>query len=315
MIANAGHDERGKYHGGKAGDQTGSEYCVRSWYPRPWSGVLRAKRADVREVIADVGEKGAKNKNVGYDQYQRLTLHNENAKVGWHPEKITTPCETDCTASAMDAAVAAGHRCNVDSLKSIPTNTYSGNIVKNFLATGEFEWLTDSKYRTSDQYLLRGDILVYENHHAAINLDNGSKASSGGSSSSSKPATKPKPASKPKSNKIDPDGEWGPATTTAAQKVFGTPIDGIVSRQIAKYKKYMPACLSSSWKFLDSGYKGGSQLIKAIQKWIGVAQDGLCGPGTIKALQKKLGFTEKKVDGVMGPATVTAFQKYLNKYL
>lgn len=310
MIANAGHDERGKYHGGKAGDQTGTEYCVRSWYNRPWSGVLRAKRADVREVIADVGEKGAKNKNVGYDQYQRLTLHNENAKVGWHPERITTPCETDCTAAGMDAAVAAGYRCGVDSLKSIPTNTYSGNIVKNFLATGEFEWLTDSKYRTSDEYLLRGDILVYENHHAAINLDNGSKASSGSSSSSSKPTTKP--ASKPKSNKIAVDGEWGQDTTKAAQKVFGTPVDGIVSRQISKYKKYMPNCLSSSWKFLSSGYKGGSQLIKAIQKWAGATQDGLCGPGTIKAIQRKVGVP---VDGYMGPDTVKAFQKYLNKYL
>lgn len=199
MIANAGHDENGKYHGGKAGDQTGGEYCIRSWYPRPWSGVLRAKKANVREVIADVGEKGAKNNNVGYDQYQRLTLHTENAKVGWHPEKITTKCETDCTASAMDAAVAAGHRCGVKALTTIPTSTYSGNIVKNFKATGEFEWLTDSKYRTSDKYLLRGDILVYENHHAAINLTTGSAVSS--SSSSSKPSTS-SPASYYKVGKV-----------------------------------------------------------------------------------------------------------------
>lgn len=130
------------------------------------------------------------------------------------------------------------------------------------------------------------------------------------SSTTQKPSSStPTPS---KSNKISVDGVWGKATTKAAQKVFKTPVDGIVSKQIAKYKKYMSACSSSSWEFLDSGYKGGSQLIKAIQKWVGVAQDGLCGQTTIKYLQKKLGVT---ADGYMGSKTVTAFQKYLNKYL
>lgn len=127
---------------------------------------------------------------------------------------------------------------------------------------------------------------------------------------SSKPTSS---TSKPsKSNDIDIDGKWGKDTTKAAQIVFKTYPDGIVSKQIAKYKKYMPACLSSSWEFLDSGYKGGSQLIKAIQKWVGVTQDGLVGQNTIKALQRKLGCT---ADGIMGAKTVSAFQKYLNKYL
>lgn len=114
------------------------------------------------------------------------------------------------------------------------------------------------------------------------------------------------------SNKLETDGVWGKATTKAAQKVFKTTQDGIVSKQIASYKKYMPACSTSSWQFLSSGYKGGSALIKAIQKWLSVSQDGLVGQGTIKALQKKLGVT---ADGYMGKATVTAWQKYLNKYL
>lgn len=133
--------------------------------------------------------------------------------------------------------------------------------------------------------------------------------------SSSAPASKPASTpttSKPSSNKIAVDGEWGKGTTRAAQKVFGTPVDGIVSRQIAKYRSYMPNCLSSSWDFRSSGYSSGSALIKAIQRWCGASADGLCGPGTIKALQKKLGV---KADGYMGPNTVKAFQTYLNKYL
>lgn len=136
-------------------------------------------------------------------------------------------------------------------------------------------------------------------------------SSSGSSAPASKPASTPT-TSKPSSNKIAVDGEWGKGTTRAAQKVFGTPVDGIVSRQIAKYRSYMPNCLASSWDFRTSGYSSGSALIKAIQRWVGASADGLCGPGTIKALQKKLGV---KADGYMGPNTVKAFQTYLNKYL
>lgn len=131
----------------------------------------------------------------------------------------------------------------------------------------------------------------------------------GSSQTTSKPtATKPTTTS----NKISVDGEWGKATTRAAQKVFSTTIDGLVSRQIAKYRSYMPNCLSSSWEFKTSGYHGGSELIKEIQRWVGTSADGLCGPGTIKALQRKLGVS---ADGYMGPKTVKAFQTYLNKYL
>lgn len=141
-----------------------------------------------------------------------------------------------------------------------------------------------------------------------------SGSSSSASTPSTKPASTPAPAVKPaaSSNIISVDGEWGKGTTKAAQKVFGTTQDGIVSRQIAKYRSYMPNCLASSWDFRTSGYSGGSALIKAIQKWCGVSADGLCGPGTIKALQKKLGVG---ADGYMGPNTVKAFQKYLNRYL
>ena len=32
MISSCGHDENNKYKGGKAGDQTGTEYYLRTWY-------------------------------------------------------------------------------------------------------------------------------------------------------------------------------------------------------------------------------------------------------------------------------------------
>lgn len=41
LISNSGHDENGKYSGGKAGDQTGTEWALIPWYNRPWKCVLR----------------------------------------------------------------------------------------------------------------------------------------------------------------------------------------------------------------------------------------------------------------------------------
>jgi len=47
-IANSGHDERGRYSGGKAGDQTGTEWAIINWYNRPWNCVLRHPNQKVR---------------------------------------------------------------------------------------------------------------------------------------------------------------------------------------------------------------------------------------------------------------------------
>jgi murein L,D-transpeptidase YcbB/YkuD len=53
----------------------------------------------------------------------------------------------------------------------------------------------------------------------------------------------------------------------------------------------------------------GSQLIKAVQKKLGLKQDGLLGPTTIKAIQRHIGVT---ADGHFGHATVKTLQTRLN---
>lgn len=181
MISNCGHDENNKYHSGRAGDQTGTEYRVISWYNRPWSHVIRPKSRTVGNKLAQIARQAANNNNIGYDQYERLTYYNALEKADWHPENIKTKCETDCTASTVANVVATGHQLGISALYDISPKLYSGNIRKGLMATGQFETLTASKYLTSDKYLLPGDILLYENHHAAINLDTGSAVSSGSS--------------------------------------------------------------------------------------------------------------------------------------
>lgn len=115
---------------------------------------------------------------------------------------------------------------------------------------------------------------------------------------------------------LELDGSWGKATTKACQKYFGTTEDGIVSGQSSANKKYLSAASTTSWKF--TAKKSGSDMIRAMQKMLGVKADGLCGNGTITALQKFLkdkGYYVGSIDGKCGSGTVKALQKFLNENL
>ena len=173
MISNSGHDERGKYSGGSAGDQTGTEWNIISWYNRPWNVILRHPNSAVREEIAKLGEAAAKNNLIGYDQGERYTYWQHLKASNYDPAQITIKCEADCSSGVLANVKAAGYRLNISELKDINQNGYTGNMRAILKAAG-FEVLTASKYLTSDKYLLRGDILLYEGHHTATNLTNGS---------------------------------------------------------------------------------------------------------------------------------------------
>ena len=113
--------------------------------------------------------------------------------------------------------------------------------------------------------------------------------------------------------KLTVDGYWGSATTKRLQQIFGTTVDGEVSNQKERYKADNPG-LRSGWDWREEPNGKGSQLIKAMQKWAGMAssdQDGVFGPATCKAFQKKLGTT---ADGkVSAPSQmVKALQKWAN---
>lgn len=172
-ISNTGKDEHGGTKGGKAGDQ-GGEYTLRSWYNRPWTVVLRWPDQSQADMAADMAIEAALNNNIGYDQTQRTTFWQQLVKANYIPANIKTPCEADCTASTAAIWKGVGYRCNVAALKNISTSTTSRNMKSRFVAAG-FKALTASKYLTSGKYLLPGDVLLYENHHACINVTVGSK--------------------------------------------------------------------------------------------------------------------------------------------
>lgn len=120
-------------------------------------------------------------------------------------------------------------------------------------------------------------------------------------------ATKPKP-SKPKASKLTVDGKWGESTTRELQKILGTPIDGEVSFQPIAYESQNPGLLSG-WEWTK--HPRSSNVIEALQRKLGVSDDGRIGPDTIKALQRKLG---TGVDGVVSnpSAMVKQLQRNLN---
>lgn len=143
---------------------------------------------------------------------------------------------------------------------------------------------------------------------AIVEAVTGKTVSSGETSSgSSKPSGGSKPAT-PKFEQIKVDKWWGTDTTRLLQQIFGTPVDGKVSNQDPAQKKYLLRADSGAWDF--SGRGNGSNLIAAMQRYVGEKDDGFMGKKTIMAWQKFLGV---KVDGYMGEDTVEALQRWANK--
>lgn len=174
MIGHASSDERGKYSGGQAGDQTKKEVFIRTWYSRPWNVVMWSPDPVVRNNMATAMEDACNNDNIGYDQgtsgnsNDRYSLYNALLKNNFKMSEIDKPVETDCSNLVACCACCAG--------VEISPYIYTGNEKSAFKKAG-FEIHTENKYLNSDEYIPRGAILLYEGHHTAINLTEGSKIS------------------------------------------------------------------------------------------------------------------------------------------
>lgn len=123
--------------------------------------------------------------------------------------------------------------------------------------------------------------------------------------------SKPKPSKPSKPNTSTPkanltvDGYWGKATTKSLQRALGTVADGEIWGQYAGNQA--AKAITSGVKF----GKGGSPVIKALQKHVGAKQDGVLGKETVRKLQSYLG---TPADGELWkPSTVVKeMQRRLN---
>ena len=129
---------------------------------------------------------------------------------------------------------------------------------------------------------------------------------------SGKAADISEPQTKSTEESLTVDGIGGPATIKATQKFFKTETDGYLSGQNKKQMQFYPSLTAVKFG------KGGSVCVKALQKWLGVKQDGELGKGTAAAWQNKLkeeGCYTGIIDGVFGAMSMKAWQKYLNSKL
>lgn len=164
-IAHASLSENGTVNGIR-GDQTKKEVCIRDYYQKPWTSVIRFKDPDMREKVAYAMEGAAANDKWGYSQPDRNSGLREVRKVGYDPSKVTVSVNTDCSALVTVACIYAGiaEEALVKSGNSATTSVLQSRLK----ATGEVQIFTTPDYTTKTDKLLRGDILLATGKHVAV---------------------------------------------------------------------------------------------------------------------------------------------------
>lgn len=334
-IGSARIDERGKISGGAAGDSTGSEVSYQNWYlhSKGWV-VIRAKDPVVRKKIAVAMRSACTNNKIGYDQRQRSTLYNAIKNLRFDPAKCTTKVETDCSALVrVCVCYALG--------KSVPDFNTSSEVSV-LKATRAFDILTDSKYTTKSDYLLKGDILVTKTKgHTIVVLNDGAKAVApttdyskvtGVATATLRKGNKGENVAKLQKNLntvisagLEVDGSFGAKTEDAVekfQKKYGLEVDGIYGpKSAAKMANVIAGTVSTKTHkiatyTLRKGSKGSN--VKTLQENLnaainaGLEVDGDFGSKTEAALekfQKKYGLV---VDGIYGKNSYNKMKSVLN---
>lgn len=151
----------------KAGDQTGKEVCVRSWYSKPWNIMLRYPDKSIAAKAAAAAVKLANSNIVGYDQSERNALYNALKSVNFDVDayiKSGKKTETDCSAF-----VYAVYCCFIPGMRSNGNAPVTSTMKNQFRKWG-FVVHTDSKYLSGTD-IINGDILVKESAHTAIATD------------------------------------------------------------------------------------------------------------------------------------------------
>lgn len=177
-MVNAGSGESGGWNQQK-GDQTGGEVCIKNWYPsHGWNCILRYKDATVAAKIANDCGKIANSNLAGYDQASpdRNTLYKQLKANNWNVDAyIKSGVKTECDCSSFVYAVSCVHipamRAYMDS-HGDSTRTYG---MRNDWKPYGWSVLTDSKYLTSGDYQLAGDVYLNDQKHTNIAYNNGRK--------------------------------------------------------------------------------------------------------------------------------------------
>ena len=164
-IGHASIDENGKIAGGKVGDQTTREICVREWYNKPWNVYLECTDLSLAKSAAEWMEKICNDKDFGYDQNERWSGYQSIKKNGFKTSGAKG--EFDCSSLVISCYIFAGLEMSPDG--------YTGNLKSKLLRSGKFVAYTDSTHLLSDTLAKRGGIYLSEGHHVVMVLEDGKK--------------------------------------------------------------------------------------------------------------------------------------------
>lgn len=182
-IAHASIGENGKVTGGSAGDQTGKEVCIREWYNKPWNYLLHIKNDKIRKQFGNNMIDIANNNNVGYNQSSRNTLLTQAIKVNFVFTKITTKCNTDCSAMVTAALLGAIYTIlGKEEYQKAYKVLYSGSncrttsTLRSGLNTlGLITVYNSREYIGGTSKAVYGDIYIKEGSHVVCYVDTGKK--------------------------------------------------------------------------------------------------------------------------------------------
>lgn len=209
IVGSARQDEKGKYSGGKAGDQTGKEVSTQAYYrhSKGWY-VLRAKNVAHANALANAMQEACNNNKIGYDQNERGGIITQVKKYG-SLGKIAVATECDCSSLVRACVIQA-----------------TGKDVGNFTTLNEASTLESSglfeskKSVDSSTILYNGDILVTKTKgHTVIVV-------SGKSRSTPKPTTGGKALGTYEVTASSLRVRKGPGTSYAAKKKSELTADG-----------------------------------------------------------------------------------------
>lgn len=163
-IIHASINENGKITGGKPGDQTGKEVCMRKWYSKPWDYYIACTDEDLADRAAELFEEVAVSDICGYCQGDRLSLYDELVRCKGIVSKMKK-CSADCSS-----AVAAIYKfLGVPISASCTTR----NINEALSGTGKFNTYSDPLCTDSYRYAHRGGLYLKEGSHIVMARDNG----------------------------------------------------------------------------------------------------------------------------------------------
>lgn len=285
-IAHASIDENGKIAGGQAGDQTGKEVCIRTWYDKSWGYVLRIDNEALRIRFADNMIDAAKNDMIGYNQNTRNSLLTQAKLVDFDFSKISVACACDCSSLVTIALLGAiytvfgkeayetAYGVLVVDGNCATTSTLRNRMKKLTMASTTVYSSVSHTRKTSNA--VYGDIYLKEGSHVAVYIADGNEQTASSSSISVLDWQNSAIADGFLFPKYGADGEWGDECESVAKKA-------IVKKQLIGYK-----------------YPNLTKLVQQVVGFTGDNVDGKCGKKTKEAIVEYQIKEKLYADGCVG---------------